>query len=125
MKRRDPTRIELKLDDIQEYEQMKRDLEKKGKQADDTNTVMQQESTTGGGTEATIAEGAISRTETIHRRIGYDPAPKMSWIKSRISNSRWDLIIIEKPRVHAFDASYPILVHMYLDFMISISDFFY
>merc|ERR1711894_719905 len=78
MKRRDPTRIELKLDDIQEYEQMKRDLEKKGKQADDANTVMQQESTTGGGTEATIAEGAISRTETIHRRIGYDPAPKMS-----------------------------------------------
>ena len=30
MKRRDPTRIELKLDDIQEYEQMKRDLEQKG-----------------------------------------------------------------------------------------------
>ena len=29
MKRRDPTRIELKLDDIQEYEQMKRDLEAK------------------------------------------------------------------------------------------------
>ena len=27
MKRRDPTRIELKLEDIQEYEQMKRDLE--------------------------------------------------------------------------------------------------
>ena len=79
MKRRDPTRIELKLDDIQEYEQMKRDLEHKGKQADDTNTEMQQGSgTTGGGAEANIAGGAKSRTETIHRRIGYDPAPKMS-----------------------------------------------
>ena len=81
MKRRDPTRIELKLDDIQEYEQMKRDLEQKGKQANDdtTNTEMQQGSTTGGGAEANIAgAGAKSRTETIHRRIGYDPAPKMS-----------------------------------------------
>ena len=77
MKRRDPTRIELKLDDIQEYEQMKRDLEQKGKQADDTNTEMQG-STTGGGAEANIAGGAKSRTETVHRRIGYDPAPKMS-----------------------------------------------
>ena len=34
--------------------------------------------TTGGGAEANIAGGAKSRTETIHRRIGYDPAPKMS-----------------------------------------------
>lgn len=77
MKRRDPTRIELKLDDIQEYEQMKRDIEQKGKQADDTNTEMQG-STTGGGAEANNAGGPKSRTETIHRRIGYDPAPKMS-----------------------------------------------
>ena len=77
MKRRDPTRIELKLDDIQEYEQMKRDLEQKGKQADDTNTEMQG-LTTGAGAEANIAGGAKSRTETVHRRIGYDPAPKMS-----------------------------------------------
>ena len=73
MKRRDPTRIELKLDDIQEYEQMKRELEK-GK-ADESNTEMQ-ESTSGNGAESTA--GAQSRVETIHRRIGYDPAPKMS-----------------------------------------------
>ena len=77
MKRRDPTRIELKLDDIQEYEQMKRDLEQKGKPDADTNTEIQG-STTGGGAEANNAGGAKSRTETIHRRIGYDPAPKMS-----------------------------------------------
>ena len=77
MKRRDPTRIELKLDDIQEYEQMKRDLEQKGGKADDANSEMQ-ESTSGNGAEANIAGGAKSRTETIHRRIGYDPAPKMS-----------------------------------------------
>ena len=73
-----PTRIELKLNNIQEYEPMKRDLEQKGKQADDNNTEMQQGSTTGGGAEANIAGGAKSRTETIHRRICYDPAPKMS-----------------------------------------------
>ena len=30
MKRRDPTRIELKLDDIQEYEQMKHELKQEG-----------------------------------------------------------------------------------------------
>ena len=73
-----PTRIELKLDYIQEYEPMKRDLEQKGKQADDTKTEMQGSTTGGGDAEANIAGGAKSRTETIHRRIGYDPAPKMS-----------------------------------------------
>ena len=41
MKRRDPTRIELKLDDIQEYEQMKRELEK-NKATNESNTEMQE-----------------------------------------------------------------------------------
>ena len=75
MKRRDPTRIELKLDDIQEYEQMKRELEK-NKAADESNTEMQ-ESNSGNGPDSNGA-GIQSRAETIHRRIGYDPAPKMS-----------------------------------------------
>jgi len=78
MKRRDPTRIELKLDDIQEYEQMKRELEKNKAVMDESNAEMQ-ESTSGNGTDPNNAAGtAQSRTETIHRRIGYDPAPKMS-----------------------------------------------
>ena len=78
MKRRDPTRIELKLDDIQEYEQMKRDLEMQQKEKEGTaaesatNTDMME--STGSGNNA----GAKSRAETIHRRIGYDPAPKNS-----------------------------------------------
>ena len=77
MKRRDPTRIELKLDDIQEYEQMKRDLEmqqkeKEGTAESEANTDMME--STGPGNNA----GAKSRAETIHRRIGYDPAPKNS-----------------------------------------------
>ena len=76
MKRRDPTRIELKLEDIQEYEQMKRDLEimRKAKETnveadpskDDTETVQDSEELT-----------AKARTEMRHRRIGYDPTPKM------------------------------------------------
>ena len=86
MKRRDPTRIELKLDDIQEYEQMKRELEK-NKAADESNTEMQ-ESTSGNGPDSNGA-GIQSRAETIHRRIGYDPAPKMSWIKNSFSNSKF------------------------------------
>jgi len=76
MKRRDPTRIELKLDDIQEFEQMKRQLE-----------MHKNNSKNGGGTEdknldieaqGESASGQIPRTEIVHRRIGYDPQPKMS-----------------------------------------------
>lgn len=71
MKRRDPTRIELKLDDIQEYEQMKREIEMKKNPANDTNNVSM-DTANGDANNA-----GKSRTEIIHKRIGYDPTPKM------------------------------------------------
>ena len=72
MKRRDPTRIELKLDDIQEYEQMKRDLEmKKVKETNVEDHASKEE------TEVPEELTGKARTDMIHRRIGYDPTPKM------------------------------------------------
>ena len=73
MKRRDPTRIELKLDDIQEYEQMKRDLEMRKTKETSVEDVTKDE------TEAPEEEelSGKARTDMIHRRIGYDPTPKM------------------------------------------------
>ena len=68
MKRRDPTRIELKLDDIQEYEQMKRELELKNKKINPLD-----DAASNNGAET---NGAKSRSEIIHKRIGYDPTPK-------------------------------------------------
>ena len=74
MIRRTPTRIELKLDDISEYEQIKREAEAKRAMAKHNllgsspiNTV--QADTAPPPTKPDIA--------TIHDRIGYDPTPKM------------------------------------------------
>ena len=71
MKRRDPTRIELKLDDIQEYEQMKRDLEAKKNEENNAKDTSKDEP------EIPEELTGKARTEMIHRRIGYDPTPKM------------------------------------------------
>ena len=68
MIRRDPTRIELKLDDIQEFERRKQELEaeriKRG-------LVQPQASTQADDQKKT-------RIEIIHSRIGFDPAPKVT-----------------------------------------------
>ena len=74
MIRRTPTRIELKLDDISEYEQLKREAEAKRAMAKHNllgsspiNTV-----------QADVAPPPVKPDlATIHDRIGYDPTPIM------------------------------------------------
>ncbi|XP_014683492.1 anaphase-promoting complex subunit CDC26 isoform X1 [Equus asinus] len=72
MLRRKPTRLELKLDDIEEFESIRKDLENRKKQKEDVEVV--------GGSDG---EGAIglssdpkSREQMINDRIGYKPQPK-------------------------------------------------
>ncbi|ESO92824.1 hypothetical protein LOTGIDRAFT_190326 [Lottia gigantea] len=73
MLRRDPTRIELKIDDLEEYNNMK----KESLEADSKT-----KSACSDGTSATPAQDSFdfglplrTRTEIIHSRIGYDPKP--------------------------------------------------
>jgi len=64
MLRRPPTRVELKLDDLNEYDAMKRALEDEKKKKKENN---------GGGGEGSNAK---SRAEIVQQRIGYDPSSK-------------------------------------------------
>ncbi|OWF56102.1 Anaphase-promoting complex subunit CDC26 [Mizuhopecten yessoensis] len=65
MMRRNPTRIELKLDDFQEYTEMKREKEEQNKQ----KQLLEQIQPPSGNMDSR------SRTEMVHERIGYDPKP--------------------------------------------------
>ena len=78
MIRRNPTRSELKLEDIKEFEQVKRkhDDKKRGQLMFDmspSDTFLAGGSIDGG----TIAGTSKTRTEMINERIGYDPTPKV------------------------------------------------
>ncbi|NXM56825.1 CDC26 protein, partial [Illadopsis cleaveri] len=73
MLRRKPTRLELKLDDIEEFESVRKELESRRKQRDEGEVAA-------GGEEA-AAIGALgtehkSREQLINDRIGYKPQPK-------------------------------------------------
>ena len=78
MIRRTPTRIELKLEDISEYEQLKREAEAKramtkhnllGSSPLNTNTPHASDQIAPAHVKTDIG--------TLHQRIGYDPTPKM------------------------------------------------
>ncbi|XP_015734144.1 anaphase-promoting complex subunit CDC26 [Coturnix japonica] len=71
MLRRKPTRLELKLDDIEEFEGVRKDLESRKKQRDEADVA-------GGEEAAGIALGAEhkSREQLINDRIGYKPQHK-------------------------------------------------
>uniref|UniRef100_A0A8D0G1M6 Anaphase-promoting complex subunit CDC26 n=1 Tax=Strix occidentalis caurina TaxID=311401 RepID=A0A8D0G1M6_STROC len=73
MLRRKPTRLELKLDDIEEFESVRKDLESRKKQREDAEGVAPGEEAA-----AAIALGADhkSREQIINDRIGYKPQPK-------------------------------------------------
>ncbi|PSN48356.1 Anaphase-promoting complex subunit CDC26 [Blattella germanica] len=70
MIRRSPTRIELKLDDIQEYESMRREQESRKEQQAAESHASSVESWAPGVTK--------SKQEIIHERIGYVPQPRMT-----------------------------------------------
>ncbi|XP_075572334.1 anaphase-promoting complex subunit CDC26 [Pelecanus crispus] len=75
MLRRKPTRLELKLDDIEEFESIRKDLESRKKQREDAEVAAAGEEA---AAAAAIALGADhkSREQIINDRIGYKPQPK-------------------------------------------------
>ncbi|NXD74878.1 CDC26 protein, partial [Halcyon senegalensis] len=75
MLRRKPTRLELKLDDIEEFESIRKDLESRKKQREEAEVAAAGEEA---AAAAAIALGADpkSREQMIGDRIGYKPQPK-------------------------------------------------
>lgn len=72
MFRRNPTRIELKLDDLQEYENLKKEIEEKKS----SNLSMDMEAS---DSKYSLQDhGNSARNKLIHERIGYSPQPKMA-----------------------------------------------
>ncbi|CAI5794220.1 anaphase-promoting complex subunit CDC26 [Podarcis muralis] len=81
MLRRKPTRLELKLDDIEEFDGARKELESRRKR-EEVDVV--------GGSDG---EGALglstdhkSREQMIHDRIGYKPQPKPNNRSSQFGN---------------------------------------
>ncbi len=86
MIRRPPTRLELKLDDIGEYEQLKKEAEARRARDRRANAF----ASSGGGGAATgespgdatgqdgeaSSGGGKTRSEMVHERIGFDPASR-------------------------------------------------
>ena len=78
MIRRTPTRIELKMEDFTEYEQIKREAE--AKKAMSKNNLLGSSPIQGSTqqSEPIIAPALIKPdTATVHQRIGFDPTPKL------------------------------------------------
>jgi len=79
MIRRDPTRIELTLDDIQEYHmKVKQENEAKRTASKTANSTNVLDSSTTGDTNSHAGNVPImkSRTENVHERIGFNPMPR-------------------------------------------------
>jgi len=79
MIRRDPTRIELTLDDIQEYHlRVKQENETKRNSSKVGNSTNLLDGSTAGDSGATGSNIPITKTraENIHERIGFNPAPR-------------------------------------------------
>ncbi|KAM4696892.1 anaphase-promoting complex subunit CDC26 [Rhinophrynus dorsalis] len=71
MLRRKPTRLELKLDDIEEFESIRKDLESRKKQREEVDL-----STSEPDSAVSLSTDPKAREQTIHDRIGYRPQPK-------------------------------------------------
>ncbi|XP_026068242.1 anaphase-promoting complex subunit CDC26-like isoform X1 [Carassius auratus] len=85
MLRRKPTRLELKLDDTEEFESVKKELESRKKQRDEVDVVgvatsSEMSGASGGGTDGK------TREQMIHERIGYKPLPKPNTLPSLFGN---------------------------------------
>ena len=79
MIRRTPTRIELKLEDISEYEQLKREAEAKRAMTHKQNLLGSSPLKDDAGTSTQVAPPQ-TKTDimTLHQRIGFNPMPKLS-----------------------------------------------
>ncbi|KAM9176611.1 anaphase-promoting complex subunit CDC26 [Mergus octosetaceus] len=79
MLRRKPTRLELKLDDIEEFEGVRKDLEGRKKQREEAEAAAGEEAAAAAAAAATaLALGTEhkSREQLVNERIGYKPQPK-------------------------------------------------
>lgn len=74
MLRRKPTRIELKIDDCEEFESIKKELEARKRQREEgeSGDII----TAGGGGGASASTATTTRAELINERIGFKPLPK-------------------------------------------------
>ncbi|KAL6084661.1 hypothetical protein STEG23_012855 [Scotinomys teguina] len=82
MLRRKPTRLELKLDDIEEFESIRKDLETRKKQKEDVEGL----GTSDGEGAAGLSSDPKSREQMINDRIGYKPQPKPNNRTSQFGN---------------------------------------
>ncbi|KAM6902269.1 anaphase-promoting complex subunit CDC26 [Xenentodon cancila] len=80
MLRRKPTRLELKIDDTEEFESIKKELEARKRQREEAESGVGGTSVIGvdmiGGGATGSSSTAASRAELINERIGYKPHPK-------------------------------------------------
>jgi anaphase-promoting complex subunit 12 len=65
MFRRNPTRIELKLEDLNEYEVLKKELEEKNKLQQNSNKSIVD-------SIITSTNGSKTREQSLHERIGFN-----------------------------------------------------
>ncbi|KAJ7988546.1 hypothetical protein DPEC_G00324690 [Dallia pectoralis] len=84
MLRRKPTRLELKLDDTEEFESVKKELESRKKQRDDVDVVGVATSSDMVGASG-VTDGK-TREQMINERIGYKPHPKPNTLPSLFGN---------------------------------------
>lgn len=82
MLRRKPTRLELKLDDIEEFESIRKDLEIRKKQKEDVEGV----GTSDGEGATGLSSDPKSREQMINDRIGYKPQLKPNNRTSQFGN---------------------------------------
>ncbi|KAL6096388.1 cdc26 [Pungitius sinensis] len=80
MLRRKPTRLELKIDDTEEFESVKKELETRKRQREEAESGGAGGASLSvdiiGGGASTSSSTAASRAELINERIGYKPHPK-------------------------------------------------
>ncbi|AWP14780.1 putative anaphase-promoting complex subunit CDC26-like [Scophthalmus maximus] len=84
MLRRKPTRLELKIDDTEEFESVKKELEARKRQREEAesgggvggSSVISVDIIGGGASASPCSSTAASRAELINERIGYKPHPK-------------------------------------------------
>ncbi|XP_006782288.1 anaphase-promoting complex subunit CDC26 [Neolamprologus brichardi] len=84
MLRRKPTRLELKIDDTEEFESVKKELEARKRQREEAESgggvggasVIGVDVIGGGASASASSSTAASRAELINDRIGYKPHPK-------------------------------------------------
>ncbi|XP_068608806.1 anaphase-promoting complex subunit CDC26 [Brachionichthys hirsutus] len=83
MLRRKPTRLELKIDDTEEFESVKKELEARKRQREEAESggvggasVISADIIGGGASASASSSAGVSRAELINERIGYKPHPK-------------------------------------------------